>query len=68
MFVSWWKWKTRKIIIPSPVPSYESLVSVKKNSDRKRKENKKERNTDRTQTKLNIPHVMYNVNVKILSQ
>ena len=68
MFVSWWKWKTRKIIIPSPVPSYESLVSVKENSDRKRKENKKERNTDRTQTKLNIPHVMYNVNVKILSQ
>ena len=68
MFVSWWKWKTRKIVIPSPVPSYESLVSVKENSDRKRKENKKERNTDRTQTKLNIPHVMYNVNVKILSQ
>ena len=68
MFVSRWKWKTRKIIIPSPVPSYESLVSVKENSDRKRKENKKERNTDRTQTKLNIPHVMYNVNVKILSQ
>ena len=68
MFVSWWKWKTRKIIIPSPVPSYESLVSVKENSDRKRKENKKERNTDRTQTKLNIPHVIYNVNVKILSQ
>ena len=68
MFVSWWKWKTRKIIIPSPVPSYEWLVSVKENSDRKRKENKKERNTDRTQTKLNIPHVMYNVNVKILSQ
>ena len=68
MFVSWWKWKTRKIIIPSPVPSYESLVSVKENSDRKRKENKKERNADRTQTKLNIPHVMYNVNVKILSQ
>ena len=68
MFVSWWKWKTRKIIIPSPVPSYESLVSVKENSDRKRKENKKERNTDRTQTKLNIPDVMYNVNVKILSQ
>ena len=68
MFVSWWKWKTRKIIIPSPVPSYESLVSVKENSDRKRKENKKERNTDRTQIKLNIPHVKYNVNVKILSQ
>ena len=64
MFVSGWKWKTRKIIIPSPVPSYESLVSVKENTDRKRKN--KEKNTDRTQTKLNAPHVMYNV--KILPQ
>ena len=61
MFVSGWKWKTRKIIIPSPVPSYESLVSVKENSDRKREkqERKKEKNTDRAQTKRNTPHVMY---------
>ena len=61
MFVSGWKWKTRKIIIPSPVPSYESLVSVKENSDRKRKkqERKKEKNTDRAQTKWNTPHVLY---------
>ena len=49
MFVSGWKWKTRKIIIPSPVPSYESLVPVKENSDGKREkqERKKEKNTDR---------------------
>ena len=43
MFVSGWKWKTRKIIIPSPVPSYELLVSVKRNTDRKRDKNNKER-------------------------
>ena len=56
MFVSGWKWKTRKIIIPSPVPSDESLLSVKENNDRKRKkqERKKERkkyeyNTNQTE-------------------
>ena len=61
MFVSGWKRKTRKIIIPPLVPSYESLVSVKENSDRKREkeERKKEKNTDRAQTKLSTPHVMY---------
>ena len=42
MLVSCWKWKMRKIIILSPVPSYESLVSIKENTDRKRKK-KKER-------------------------
>ena len=50
-------------------PSYELLVSVKENTDRKRKKNqerKKEKSTDRTQTKMNAPHVMYNV--KILPQ
>ena len=36
MFVSGWKWKTRKIIHP-PVPSYESSLSVQENTDRKRK-------------------------------
>ena len=41
MFVSWWKWKTRKIMIPSPVPYYKSLVSVIENIDSKRKKNKK---------------------------
>ena len=68
MFVSGWTWITREIIILSPVPSYESLVSAKENTDRKRKkcESKKEKNTDRTQTKLNTPHVMYSV--KILPQ
>ena len=64
MFISQWKWKTRKIIILFLVPCYELLVSVKENTDRKRK--KQERNTDRAQTKLNSPHVMYNN--KILSQ
>ena len=43
MFVSRWKWKTRKIVIPSPVPSYESLVSVKENIDRKRKKTRKKK-------------------------
>ena len=59
MFIRWWKWKTTKIIISSPAPSYESLVSVKENIDRKikKKERKKEKNADRTQTKLNVPHV-----------
>ena len=66
MFVSGWKWKTRKIIIPSPVPSYKSLVSVKENTDRKRKkkqEKKKEKNTARTQTKLNTAHIINNVKI-----
>ena len=62
MFVSGWKWKTRKIMISSPVPPYESLVSIKENTDRKRKkERKKEKNMDKTQTKLNAPHIMYNI-------
>ena len=75
MFVSGWKWKTRKIIIPSIVTSYKSLVSVKENTDKKSKNNKKqkqkekrkkEKNTDKTQAKLNTPCIMYNV--KILPQ
>ena len=40
--------KQEKKIIPSPVPSYESLVSVK---ERKKK------------TKLNVPHVLYNAKI-----
>ena len=39
--------------------SYESLVSVKENTDRKKKEERKKKNTDRTQTKLNAPQVQY---------
>ena len=67
MFISGCKQKTRKIIILSPVLSYESLVSVKENTNRKRKKKtkgrKKEKNTDRTQTKLNAPDVKYNVKI-----
>ena len=43
MFVSGWKWKTGKIMIPSPVPSYKSLMSVKENTDRKKKKKKKKK-------------------------
>ena len=40
---------------------------VKENTNRKRKKNEwKKKNTDRTQTKLNVPHVR--CNVKILPQ
>ena len=71
MFVSGWKWKARKTVIPSPVQSYESLVSVKESTVRKRKKKtrKKERkknNANRAQTKLNSPHVIYKF--KILLQ
>ena len=62
MSVSGWKRKTRKIIVSSPVPSYESLVSVKENTDRKRKKTRKKEK----KVKLNAAHVMYNV--KILLQ
>ena len=31
--------------------------------EKKQQERKKEKNTDRTQTKLNAPHVMYNVKI-----
>ena len=34
--------ENKKIIIPSPVPFYESLVSVKENTDKKLKKKKKE--------------------------
>ena len=56
MFVSGWKWKARKTVIPSPVQSYESLVSVKESTVRKRKkkqERKKERKTMRIEHKPN---------------
>ena len=74
MFVSGWKWKTRKIIIPSIVTSYKSLVSVKENTDKntdnkkqkQKQKRKKEKNTDKTQAKLNTPCIMYDV--KILPQ
>ena len=51
-------------------PSYlmnRSCLSRKTPIEKEKKEErKKEKNTDRTQTKLNAPHVMYNV--KILPQ
>ena len=52
MFISGWKWKARKIMISSPAPFCESLASVKKNTDikRKKQERNKEKITDRTQT------------------
>ena len=39
--------------------SYESLVSVKENTDRKKKKKERKKNTDRTQTNLNAPHIQY---------
>ena len=44
MFVTGWKWKTRKIMIPFPLPpvlSYESLVSVMENTDKESKKKEK---------------------------
>ena len=73
MFVTGWKWKTRKIMIPFPLPSvlsYDSLVSVKENTDKesKKEERMKEKKygLKAKQNKLSAPHVMHNV--KILSQ
>ena len=52
----------------SSLLSCESLVPVKENTDEKiKKKNKGERkkkNTDRTQAKLNAPHVWYNVKIQ----
>ena len=56
MFVSGW--------FPLPyLLSYESVVFVKKNTDRKRKKEERKKNTDRTQTKLSAPHVQYHVKI-----
>ena len=52
MLDSGWKGKTGKIMIPSPVPSYESLVSVKENTDRKIKKQERKKKI-RIQHKLN---------------
>ena len=53
--------ENKKIIIPSPVPFYESLVSVKENTDKKLK--KKKRKKKKTTNKLKAPRVMYNVKI-----
>ena len=68
MFVSGWKWKTKRIMIPLSLPCYPWIVSVCQGKcGYKNKNKKKERkNTNRTQTKLNAPDVRYNV--KVLSQ
>ena len=66
MFMTGWKWTKKKKKIEQWFPLFyllsgESLVSIKENTDRKiKKRRKKEKNTDRTQTKLNAPHVRYN--------
>ena len=54
--------ENKKIIIPSPVPFYESLVSVKENTDKKFKK-KKKRKEKKTTNKLKAPRVMYNVKI-----
>ena len=54
--------ENKKIIIPSPVPFYESLVSVKENTDKKLKK-KKKRKEKKTTNKLKAPRVMYNVKI-----
>ena len=55
-------------MIPSPFPAiYETLVSVKEKKRQKKKtEVRKNKNTDRAQTKLKAPHIRYTV--KILPQ
>ena len=53
--------ENKKIIIPSPVPFYESLVSVKENTDKKFKKKKRKKKT--TTNKLKAPRVMYNVKI-----
>ena len=55
--------ENKKIIIPSPVPFYESLVSVKENTDKKLKKKKKKRKEKKTTNKLKAPRVMYNVKI-----
>ena len=48
MFVSGWRRKTRKIIIPFSVPFYESLVSLKENTDRKKKKETRKKEREKT--------------------
>ena len=54
MLVSGSKWKTRKIMIPSPVPLiFESLVSVKENTDKKEEKKKERKKKIRIEKKTN---------------
>ena len=62
MFFSKWKLKTRKIMIPFTFfATCKSLMSIKENTDRKKKEERMKKNADRTQPKMNGLHVRYNV-------
>ena len=65
MFVSGWKCKTRKTIIPSPIPAILWIVSVcqGKYQQKKKIKRKKEKNTDTTQTNLKAPHVRCNAQI-----
>ena len=49
--------ENKKIIIPSPVPFYESLVSVKENTDKKFKKKKKEKKNNNKQTESSSRYV-----------
>ena len=49
--------ENKKIIIPSPVPFYESLVSVKENTDKKLKKKKKEKKNNNKQTESSSRYV-----------
>ena len=50
--------ENKKIIIPSPVPFYESLVSVKENTDKKfKKKKKEERKKNNKQTESSSRYV-----------
>ena len=66
MFVSGWKWKKRKIMIPSPFHINSSCPSRKIPTEKEREKKERKKNTDTTQTKLNASHVQFNV--KILPQ
>ena len=44
--------ENKKIIIPSPVPFYESLVSVKENTDKKLKKKKGKKKKQQANWKL----------------
>ena len=49
--------ENKKIIIPSPVPFYESLVSVKENTDKKFKKKKKGKKNNNKQTESSSRYV-----------
>ena len=49
--------ENKKIIIPSPVLFYESLVSVKENTDKKLKKKKEERKKNNKQTESSSRYV-----------